>query len=426
MLRLHWDQIPFFVLLAFVFLLPLEHVFIDKALGSITRIVGLGLFPLAMGKVFLSGRSRCLTRSFVLLSTFVGICLFSRAVIAGEGVANVRLLTLVQLYALSWVLWELMTSRRHFDALLHGYLLGALVLGLAVLANALTLGPIVKGEEVRVGAFGANLNRVGLLSGMAIPVLAYLFQVHRRLLYRGALLAVLPLLVYAVLATGSRGALVATLGGLLPALEAFRRRSPSRALLAALIGGFVLVLGFTQLPEYTQQRLLSTGEMLGRLQFNYREQIWVAGLEQFSQSPVIGVGWGNFEASVAWDLLEGVTAHNTFVAILVESGVLGFAAFLLFLTRLTLVSSDDGDYLALRRSLILFWVLASLTTGLEGDKLTWFVFGMLGGAGSVRLNEAQEEEASPPGASPPGPRGPVPLPSRWVTQQESSSSTLRQ
>lgn len=118
------------------------------------------------------------------------------------------------------------------------------------------------------------------------------------------------------------------------------------ALLAA-IGGFVLGI----LPmDWIEPILIKLGfvdiNFVRPNDYNFanaeRLAHWVAGLEMFRDHPLIGVGIGNY-ANVYPHYTQGVFtiplghAHNFYINMAAETGILGLLTFLLFLTAVFLV-----------------------------------------------------------------------------------------
>jgi putative inorganic carbon (hco3(-)) transporter len=125
------------------------------------------------------------------------------------------------------------------------------------------------------------------------------------------------LLLWATYLTHSRGALIglAVLG-----LLAARNKVGTSA---SFILAFGIAVGLLAL-DFTGGRGISASEGSDRL------SAWSTGLELFKQSPIFGVGFGNFTN------FNDVTAHNSFVLCLAELGLLGTTLWLaLLVTTIT-------------------------------------------------------------------------------------------
>ncbi|MBI2303189.1 MAG: O-antigen ligase family protein [Chloroflexi bacterium] len=127
-------------------------------------------------------------------------------------------------------------------------------------------------------------------------------------------------------------------------------RSTIYLVLAALLGMLVALLGlFNLLPPQVASRLASVAELVSIFDVRYvvltpenwavveRMVNWQAAWDMFVANPWLGVGVGNFSAVFESYALPGWTnttghAHNYYLNLLAETGVLGLLAYLLFLT----------------------------------------------------------------------------------------------
>jgi O-antigen ligase len=64
-----------------------------------------------------------------------------------------------------------------------------------------------------------------------------------------------------------------------------------------------------------------------------RKRLWDSAWKEFSDSPLFGVGRGNFRPLDEPDLTRVGQIHNTYLGLLCEIGVLGFAVLITFFTR---------------------------------------------------------------------------------------------
>ncbi|GAB2506803.1 hypothetical protein GCM10027084_21720 [Pseudoxanthomonas sangjuensis] len=161
-----------------------------------------------------------------------------------------------------------------------------------------------------VGIFN-DPNDLGLLFVMCLPMAFYLsgrggLMGLRRLFW----LAVAGLLVYGCYLTNSRGtllALVALLG-----VWVWRKRG----IFAAGLLGVGALAGLMMLPSRLQEMDVSEASAMGRV------ESWYEGVHMFIANPIFGIGAGGYS-----DLNE-LTAHNSFVLVLAELGIVGFTVFL--------------------------------------------------------------------------------------------------
>src|SRR5260370_22837039 len=140
-------------------------------------------------------------------------------------------------------------------------------------------------------------------------------------------------------------------------------------------------------PSSSGERLSTVATEVTQGTLTGRTIIWRAGWEIFRVHPFLGIGANAFRVVVSRVLAEPIRlderdpappAHNTFLSVLVEQGVVVFAVFcaLLGVLALSLTSLPHFQQRLWIVSLAVWLVgVASLTW--EMRKPTWFFFGLL-------------------------------------------------
>ncbi|HMM68808.1 MAG TPA: O-antigen ligase family protein, partial [Dokdonella sp.] len=164
-----------------------------------------------------------------------------------------------------------------------------------------------------VGIFN-DPNDLGLLFIMALPMAMFLSA-------RGGLLGLRRLfwgagggmLLYGIYLTSSRGALLALIA--VVGVWIWRRRGVVTAMLlgAGALGGIMM------LPSRMGEIDAGEASAAGRV------DAWYSGLEMFIAHPLFGIGPGNFAENNF-----NLTAHNSLVLVLAETGYVGFTIWLAF------------------------------------------------------------------------------------------------
>jgi O-antigen ligase len=154
-------------------------------------------------------------------------------------------------------------------------------------------------------------NDLGLLFVVALPLALYLSR-NSRWLGRWLGLAGAGLLLYGIYLTDSRGAMLATAA--MAAAYAYVRHGALGA--TAILGLGLLVNAY--LPSRLQGLELGESSAMGRV------DSWYEGLQMFLSQPILGVGAQNFTE------YNALTAHNSFVLVLAETGLVGYALWLSF------------------------------------------------------------------------------------------------
>ncbi|MCX5705946.1 MAG: O-antigen ligase family protein [Candidatus Omnitrophica bacterium] len=165
------------------------------------------------------------------------------------------------------------------------------------------------------------------------------------------------------------------------------KRSLIIILIVLLIAGFLM-------PAKVKNRAMTFADTSTSI----RVELWDRGIQMFKSSPIVGTGLGMFEKlmydqkyRITWDSPTTlVHAHNTYIEILAEMGLMGFFAFIFaFSTFLNLFfklldrNFDNFKWVILSGlfgSIIASLVLALSSTtfilGLQDAVMFWLLFGV--------------------------------------------------
>lgn len=352
-----------------------------------------------------------------VLATFLGWAVISVSWAASEGEALTEASTLLLVAILYVIVYTGIQTRRQAAWIIGGFVAGA-------------TGTAAYGLVVRPENAGANADRLvstvqdpNFLAAFLVAgfVLAGAGFVASRSLpgIRLATVAAASLCLAAFFLTGSRGGLVA-FGVALVAAVGFGGRWRGRALALAL----VLVAGTLAYytlyaPDDIRERVASAlqGETGGGdiEQQEGRLTIWTIGWRMAQDNPVAGVGVGNFKEESPEYVLEPGTlyrtdrviddpaeAHNTYLHVLAELGVVGAALFLAIVgfsiasalkAARTFAKRDDWRMEVLARGLLvaLAGILAAnfFISSVSGKTL-WLLLAL----GPAMLSVAQSDRAA--------------------------------
>jgi O-antigen ligase len=360
----------------FVFSVPWERVIVITNVAIVTRVTGALALGLALLAVVISARFRR-WHPFHLLALLFVTC--AGIGIMSLGVPNVpkKFWTYTQLFLVLWMIWELAVSRRRVTGLLVAYVFGAYVAALATISVYVNSG----GSLRRFSAAGGDPNDLAMTVALALPMAWYLGMTVRQPLVRWTCRGFLPVGLLVLGLTGSRGGMLAGLVGLLIIPLSITKLSPGRLATAIVVLAVSGALAVSFVPEQTVERLATTGQEVEDLSLGGRFKLWRAGILAFVEKPVMGYGTSGFKTAITPQLgIRAQVAHNSFLSVLVEQGLVGFVLYVamfasVFWTILRLPRLERRFALVLLGTVC----FAMLPLTWEDQKQVWFVLAALVG-----------------------------------------------
>lgn len=365
------------LLTAFALAVPLDNVALPGS-TSITFAFG-GAIVLAGVWQVLSARALRRPRPPILLLTaYISWAALSLLWAYDIAPSAGRFLTGVELLVFVWMAWQVTVTHQDARWLMAGYVLGCcLVAGMTwesfLSGRALIFDPDHPAyAEQRFVAMGYDPNDMGVTLALSIPMAAYLALSGAGKWSRLWALQ-FPLAVSAIALSGSRGATLASVIGVATVLLWIGRRSR----LAVVGAGAMLAVGGVLVwilsPE-TWERILTTRQQLEGGTIGLRLPIWRAGLHVLVQHPLVGVGIGGFPDAVAPGLGYAIVAHNSFLSVWTELGIVGFALFFgAFVAMVVGVRRKAAAERELIVSLVLTWLVGASSLTYEFRKPTWLL-----------------------------------------------------
>jgi O-antigen ligase len=236
-------------------------------------------------------------------------------------------------------------------------------------ASSINVYGQVNGTSVfRPNALTGDPNHLGVMLIMPLLVLLPLYlRLERENRWKKRLAVALAVMLITLLATLSRSGLLGLGVGLLVLAIPYRRFIRSRALLAPLTG-VALLLAYVVYSRWDYFSVV----LRSRIQTGGRSTTAHFGVYDFipqivQTHPLFGLGLNNF--SVYYEFVTGKTnwgPHSYFVALIVETGLVGLALFLVFLRYVYLrlrAARMLGRALQDRRVLPLAWGFTAALTG---------------------------------------------------------------
>jgi O-antigen ligase len=367
-------RLAFALLWLLVFAIPWEDAVTIPGFGTGTRLIGIPALILGVIAVIERGRVRHPGAGHVIMILFALWATVSYLWSVDPEETLVAASSYRQLLAMVWLIWELAPGLREQMLLLNAYVLGTFVSGIDTAYEFLSHH---EAAYQRYTGGGSNPNDLALLMALSIPASYYLL-----IQSKGWMVWVYRL---QLILAGTTILLSAARGGFLAGLVAFsivpliyQRSSGRRRIAALLTTALVICGGLAFLPASSWERLSTIPDELREGTLTGRTLIWGAGLDVFREHPFLGVGAAGFRESVNRALSEEIVAHNTFLSILVEEGVIGFS---LFCTLLGVLALSVSAMPSLPRRfwivILAVWVVGVSSLTWEIRKPTWFFFGLL-------------------------------------------------
>lgn len=253
---------------------------------------------------------------FVILPAFLLVLMISEVTNGWTGGALDELARFGPVVIAFFVFGAACTTQRRVAIAMAVFVLCASVLALHGVEQARTgMGwtgiPLGDGNRIQyVGIFN-DPNDLGLLFAATLPMAMFLGRPGRGIM-RCFWLGCAVLLLYGTYLTNSRGALLAVL--VVAGCYVWYRRGVVVAGMLGMLGLAAMKLVSSRMDELDAGEESAAG----------RVDAWYAGLEMFRDHPAFGVGAGNFTE------YNELTAHNSFVLVLAETGFIGFMVWLAF------------------------------------------------------------------------------------------------
>ena len=426
------EKVAFVLLWLLAFAMPSNSVVIP-GFGTLSRAVGIVAFAAGVLAVLDSGRLRVPGIPHLLMTLFVAWVGMTYFWSFAPWRTRVAIITYVQILAMIWLVWQFAQTYREQVLLLRALVLGTYVSSIATILEYFQ-GSYYQYQ--RYAGAGFDPGELGMVLAISVPISLYLIVRERGKgavwIYAGQLV----LAASAILLTASRGPVIACcLGSVLILPFLARQLTGGQKVAAAALVVAAGVVAFFVVPKTSWSRLATIGQELRAGTLNQRTMIWQAGWQVFGDSPFRGVGVGAFAPSVQHELgmpFRGPTevkaehnvelvAHNTFLSVLVEQGIIGFGLFVAILIALIhcafrLPVLERMFWL----SYFLTWAVGASTLTYEDRKLCWLLFALLAAQAASQIPVAMRARRSRIPSAPRVPFGrqaPVPVRgshvSRW-------------
>lgn len=387
-MRIQMRTLTYWLSLFLIFTIPWENIVNIGSLGRISRVIGLLVAGLWIITVLVRGKVRKPNLFHLAVYLFIiwNMVTIFWSVDTDRTISRIQ--TYFQLFVLVLLLWDLYSEPSALEAGLQAYVLGAYVSIINILSNY-NQGTTFYYD--RFSASGFNPNDLAFILSLGMPAAWYLAVTIKsgklgnwlKIIY----FLYLPFAAYAIFLTVSRAAIISiafTLLFVLISLPRFRTSVQILIIAGLVISVFAVKSYIPESSVYILQKKQVT--------LNQRDVIWTTGLSILSEHTLLGIGSNAFGAA---NKENGEVAHNIFVAVITETGLIGFLLLMLILAVV------GYHLLPLPRLEMAFWLatlfillLGAFTHNLEARKQSWLFLSFLVAHGTFFRNRAGKDSVA--------------------------------
>jgi O-antigen ligase len=233
------------------------------------------------------------------------------------------------------------------------------------------------GESGRYTAYDIGANEMAITLGFGMTFALYISSIYKKIWVRLLILGTIPAFISASFLTGSRMGFVILLLGLIFGIYQVSRMQFVEKIIVSF--AFIVSIGsiIKNIPKELVLRVFSTWDNAKAGNFNEREVIWQIGFDGFKDQPFIGRGVDSF-TRMSNNAHMDLEAHNTYISILVEYGIIGFVLYLSLvfgiLFSVLRLKGVDKYFLIILLVQLLF---AQLTTNLQDNTILWSFYALM-------------------------------------------------
>ena len=220
---------------------------------------------------------------------------------------------------------------------------------------------------MRVGSNVNNVNTIGLASGISLIIAFYYSYIRKNKYYY----IIIPILTVVTLGTGSNKAFVLMLLGcgfvIFSKMDSKKRIRSLFSALMAFIGFLGIVYLLIDLPLFATiakrfEGLVGAFTGSGYVDHSAEVRLIIvkAGLEQFIDTPLLGIGINNGSLIAFSAVGNNYYLHNNYVELLVDCGIIGtilfYAAPLMMLKSFYVGAKKDNDMCRILGIIFVCWL----------------------------------------------------------------------
>jgi O-antigen ligase len=364
-------KLALFSLLGFIFLMP----WADGVYDGLPRI--LGVLSFGLSGFLLVTRGTHTNYSFYHL--FVALLwvwvIVSLAWTPDEVLGGELAVTGFQLMLLPFVFTFVIDNRKNLLLAYQSYIVGAVVAFGFIFNNYLHNITEFYG---RYTIANIDTDLMSYILALAIPMAAYLAKAYQNKFMVLFNIVAIPVIMYAIFLTGTRTGFIVGMLGIFYWLFTQRKASLKIKLIMFIL--FIASIGvvLTFAPKASVDRVLSAGSSIKSGDLNYRTVIWKTSIQEWKNSPIIGTGVGGLYSLLSRQHVNYAWAHNTFIHLLTENGIIGLTLYVLMIfSILYFILRAPFEEKIFLLSLLLVMLVSQIALHTHIQKATWFSYSML-------------------------------------------------
>lgn len=386
-------NLVFALLLLFILTIPIEDMLsVNKDL-SMTRMLGQVVIGAWGIVIILTQKVRRIHPFYIFALLFIAWNVLSVFWTIDYSLTELRTKTYVQLGIMSVMIWDLVDGKDKLRAVIQTFIIGAYISVGGTIINFITGQEAYLYSGGRYVATGFNANDLAIILSLAVPMAWYMVLTSggesKFKWFRIMNMLYVPLGFFAVILTGSRAGFLVALLSLFFIVFTTRWMGKWGRLSFVLLIAILIVAAVIIVPDTTLNRVLSTFSSESSDDLGGRLTIYAAAARTIDAHPLLGVGSGAFKSATGLNII----AHNTFLSVLSETGIIGFLFFTVMLILCAVEALRQPKLeAALWLTIMLMWGLGGSSVSWDFRKPTWLLLTMIIISAELFAEKKQKEQ----------------------------------
>ncbi len=344
-------------------------------------------------------------RQFLFIALLLSAMLLSVPFALDRKVGLIKLIDYVKLFVLWILIQNIIRTRKQFKLTIV-VIISALVISFVYGIYSFFIGTVnlssfkVATEVVqRIQGVNSNPNSLGASLVVFTPIPFLFFFAEKKNWKRSLSLVLFAIFLIATVLTFSRGAIVSLAFVIL--IIVIKKRHHRAVLWGSLISCIIILI---LIPSSLWERFEFVAHLRGEASARWRFKLFLGALNYFIENPFLGIGLGNFIQEAIRIIPKHQVAHNMYLEIAAETGLLGLIAFLGLIwttinyleeSRLMFKKSGQTALSLTAESLkigFFGFLISAFFLSLQADTLFWAQIGMFGALRLIAEDQAPKDD----------------------------------